>query len=261
MTDEELMKRVYEGSVAEIEDFLGYQVSMDVFENLKDCIRKTMDRMPDEKIEAFKAAYEREKETKNHYDFGRYDIPRVLQQIAVSISKRFTIRGVCDPVYICNSIALSTEKGDGQGCFYDTDCSSFTGEQAYKAAKDLRNAYGCNISKFEVNELANIIKNNGEMPVKNIRQGLIEYVNKCNEESLHCDYWRRDYLLGCIREAENTLEELRNYPDKGKIFYHEDLSAGRENGVSFKLSDADVRLNFDRPEEEEAKEIENPELE
>lgn len=239
MTDEELIKRIYEGTTLEIEEFLGYPISVEVLENLYDHLWKAMNQMSDEKIEMYKASYEKEKETENRYDFGRYDIPQILQQIAVSISKRFTINGICDPVYICNSIALITGNGDGQGYFYGKDCFPLSAEQAYKAAKDLQNSYGCNISKFEINELADIIRNNGEMPVKDIRQGLIEYINKCNEKSLHCDVWRRDHLKCCIREAKNTLDELKDYPDKSKIFYCEDISAAHEKNGIFTVSESD----------------------
>ena len=251
MTNEELIKRIYEGSVSEIEDFLGCPASMEILENIE-YFWEAAKQMPNEKLEIYKSFYEQKEEAKNHYDFGKYDIPQVLKQISVNISKRFTINGVCDPVYICNSIALSTKNGDGQGYFYDTDCSSFTEEQAYKAAKDIQNSYGCNILGPEIDELSDIIRNNGEMPVKNIRQGLIKYINRCNEERLHCDYWRRDCLLGSIREAQNTLEEIKNFSDEGKILYCEDLSADNGKGGVFTV----LEMNYTRTDRHETEEHE-----
>lgn len=60
------------------------------------------------------------KEYKDFYDeaFRGYDnIPEDIKKIAIRICDAYGIRGICDPVYICNIIAVEQGRGDGKSNF------------------------------------------------------------------------------------------------------------------------------------------------
>lgn len=49
-----------------------------------------------------------------------YDVPADIRSAAERITQSYNIRGICDPMYIANVIALETGRGDG--------CSTFTAQ-------------------------------------------------------------------------------------------------------------------------------------
>lgn len=131
--------------------------------------------------------------------------PMSLQKIALQICKRFCIDGLCDPMYICNTIAYAFGMGDGNGSF-----SSETIPQNadyVKAAKYLQNAYGCNIAKSEISELSDIIRT-GKINYELAIEGLRTFIKERKQERTQCDNWRKDYLKKTIDEATATLYEF-----------------------------------------------------
>ena len=52
---------------------------------------------------------------------GAVDLPDAIRQASESICDRFTISGVCDPMYIANVTAFELGCGDGQGTFFLAD--------------------------------------------------------------------------------------------------------------------------------------------
>jgi hypothetical protein len=42
--------------------------------------------------------------------FKNYDIPYDIQEAAIRICNAYGIKGICDPVYICNIIASSLDR-------------------------------------------------------------------------------------------------------------------------------------------------------
>lgn len=117
------------------------------------------------------------KETHNWYkrEYGNDDNQELIQEPPKEISdkakaivKRFSINGICDEMYITNTIARCNGLGDGE--------SYFNGKTrivlAKQTAKEIQQAYGCNISKEDLNELENIIK------------GGVEDASKANERNL-----------------------------------------------------------------------------
>lgn len=84
-------------------------------------------------------------------------VPCDIKEAATVIVERFKIKGICDPMYICNVIASETKRGDGKGHF--TEMSSPTPKEAFKeAAIRLQFAYSSLISVKEIDELASILE-------------------------------------------------------------------------------------------------------
>jgi len=69
-------------------------------------------------------------------------VPDTIRYAAIDLCKEFNIRGLSDPMYISNLIAVETGVGDGKG--------NFTGEpkgkdEIDKIGKRLKGAYGTKI--------------------------------------------------------------------------------------------------------------------
>lgn len=82
--------------------------------------------------------------------FENYEVPEHLKNTAIVIMKQFTIYGICDGMYICNIIANISGIGDGNGTFTGGSISNIP-----QIARNLQSAYGCNIFKEDLKELAN----------------------------------------------------------------------------------------------------------
>lgn len=46
-----------------------------------------------------------------------YNIPQDLKNVSTKICNSYGIKGICDPMYIVNLIALELKLGDGKGNF------------------------------------------------------------------------------------------------------------------------------------------------
>lgn len=53
----ELLDRIEETSIPEIEDFLGYPVTNEIIENLREHLEEAYDQMPEEEIESFEQKF------------------------------------------------------------------------------------------------------------------------------------------------------------------------------------------------------------
>lgn len=58
-------------------------------------------------------------DTKAWFDaaFAGHDIPSDIRRVSERICMSYGIRGICDPMYIANIIALELGRGDGKGNF------------------------------------------------------------------------------------------------------------------------------------------------
>lgn len=78
-------------------------------------------------------------------------VPSKIRQIALEFCSAYGINGVCDPMYICNVIAMETELGDGQGNFEPgvegADLSWVEPTSALSVAGRLVAAYGSSIER------------------------------------------------------------------------------------------------------------------
>ena len=87
--------------------------------------------------------------------FGGYIVPESLKKIVVTICKRFTIGGVCDAMYIANTIAFENGFGDGRGMFDSNKCAI---KDTQKTAAKIQWAYSCNICLRDIPLLDDILK-------------------------------------------------------------------------------------------------------
>ncbi len=139
------------------------------------------------------------------YDF-KPGTPDFLKKRAIAICERFFINGLCDPMYIANSIAYEIGCGDGQGHFYE-DIDKWTDLYriaAIKAARHLAYAYGCNIMKTDFDELVEILQY-GYLNPKTAKEGIKQYyaylVSGIKRATAGGDGWRVEYLQKCQKEV------------------------------------------------------------
>lgn len=55
--------------------------------------------------------------------FEGYNVPEKIKTASIAICRSCGIRGICDPMYIANIIAMSLGLGDGKSNFYDNSRS------------------------------------------------------------------------------------------------------------------------------------------
>lgn len=87
--------------------------------------------------------------------FGGYIVPKSLKKIVVTICKRFNISGVCDAMYISNTIAFENGFGDGRGMFDSDKCAI---KDTQKTAEKIQWSYSCNICLRDITLLDDILK-------------------------------------------------------------------------------------------------------
>lgn len=51
--------------------------------------------------------------------FKGYVVPDGIKTASIAICRSYGIRGICDPMYIANTIAMHIGLGDGKSNFYD----------------------------------------------------------------------------------------------------------------------------------------------
>ena len=138
---------------------------------------------------------------KKKYEF-KEGIPIVFRIRATAICERFFIEGLCDPMYIVNSIAKDTGYGDGCGNFTDTALKllKLSEEEAEKCADFLLNAYASNIPKGSRDELVYILQF-GYIPAAKAKEGIRRYFQRLKNEERRAeaigDLWRANYSRKC----------------------------------------------------------------
>lgn len=48
-----------------------------------------------------------------------YGVPADIKAAAIAICSSYQVKGICDPMWIANQIAMHTGRGDGQSNFHD----------------------------------------------------------------------------------------------------------------------------------------------
>ena len=79
--------------------------------------------------------------------FKGYNVPSNIKSISESICNEFNIKGICDPMYIANVIAVELNLGDGCGNFNSNKPNL---DNVGKLAERLKFSYGSNINNLEV---------------------------------------------------------------------------------------------------------------
>ena len=104
------------------------------------------------------------------------NVPEKIQKVVNVIMKRYVIYGICDYMYIANTIGLKGGIGDGQGFFWNDN---------YKNLEDIADAligaYGCNIFKDDKTELINILKT-GNISQEALQTGIQKYISYCEKK-------------------------------------------------------------------------------
>lgn len=142
--------------------------------------------------------YEKEKKA-----FKDYDVPEKLKQIASLIMFRFNIHGNCDGMYLCNVMANQSGSGDGCGIFN----SDYVNPSV--AADFIRNAYKCNISSDDMEELTYIIEQ-ADLK-KDVESDMVRSLSKWKEElkRVRHDEFRESYIKKNIHEYEEKINWIR----------------------------------------------------
>lgn len=134
--------------------------------------------------------------------FAGYNVPHKIKQRAVSISKRFAITGVCDPMYISNVIAHTAGIGNGEGLFISDEITN-----AEDIAICLQGAYGCNIQKSDIPELQRILET-GCIEKQVATDGMKAFIKRLESEKKICDEWRVGYLNRTIKTLKENMLEI-----------------------------------------------------
>ena len=134
--------------------------------------------------------------------FAGYNVPETIKKRAINISKRFAIDGICDPMYISNTIAHASGSGDGQGHFTNDTISN-----CKTIAEHLQWAYGCNIQRSEIPELERILEI-GSIDTQKAEHGMKDFIKRLETEKKTCDEWRVEYLDREIDTLKENIVEL-----------------------------------------------------
>ena len=139
--------------------------------------------------------------------FAGYDVPEQLKVRASAVAERFSLTGICDPMYVANMIAFKNGLGDGCGHFTEWEEPCCPDE----TAEELIGAYGCNMFPEEKGELAEIIRT-GEIDPALYEKGLRRFMKECRRIGAAGDKWRREYMRGCIARSRRKLKRLKEEP-------------------------------------------------
>lgn len=132
--------------------------------------------------------------------FEGHDVPEYVKKRAILILKRFTIFGLCDGMYIANTIAYENGTGDGCGQFQEGEIT-----QTDKIVAALMSAYGCNIFPSDREDLEEIIRT-GELPKERMLKGLQNSIRERIEKiRTMSDMERIEFLYGEIGVTRDTI--------------------------------------------------------
>lgn len=132
--------------------------------------------------------------------FEGHRIPDNIRQAASLVMYRFTIDGICDGMYICNTIAYESGSGDGQGNFMEP-----ARIDVRKAARAIQDAYGCNIGRGDIDELAMIL-DTGKLDYSVARAGMLRDMRELKQQQhTSADSWRKDYLGRQIEQKQKDF--------------------------------------------------------
>ncbi len=131
--------------------------------------------------------------------FEGYKVPENVKKTACMVMFRFTVIGVCDGMYICNTIAHESGFGDGKGNF--TEPASIN---ACKSAEAIQDAYAQNISCYALDELV-LILDTGRLDYSMARTGILRDIRELREQRRRAANWRRQYLDMEIEQKQKDL--------------------------------------------------------
>lgn len=134
--------------------------------------------------------------------FEGHRVPDNIRQAACLVLYRFTIVGICDGMHICNIIAHESGSGDGQGSFAEP-----ARIDAWKAARAIQGAYGCNIGRGDIEELA-VILDAGRLDYSMARAGMLRDMREAKRQHASADSWRKAYLELQLEQKQKDISML-----------------------------------------------------
>lgn len=78
--------------------------------------------------------------------FADSNVPEPLRRFSESLCSQYTIRGICDPMYVANVAGVELGVGDGCGTFGEFDSDRVDSEKIHRLAKRLVFSYSTCIS-------------------------------------------------------------------------------------------------------------------
>lgn len=172
--------------------------------------------------------------------FDGYDVPESIKARAKLIMKRFTILGLCDGMYIANTIA--SENGSGDGCGNFDSHAEIT--KIDPIVKKLMNAYGSNIFASGKDDLTEIVRT-GELPKKRMIEGLQKSIRTRRKLISAIRNQRRDYTSAAVinsrfsdmQERMKSLREADKEYDLWRIeFLYGEINVIRDTLLSEKAA-------------------------
>lgn len=85
-----------------------------------------------------------------------YNVPVSVKNSAINICEQFNIYGICDPMYISNTIALMMGIGDGCSNFNNSNPDT---SKIPEIAKRIQKCYGCNITGDGISYIIEVLNN------------------------------------------------------------------------------------------------------
>lgn len=138
--------------------------------------------------------------------FEGYDVPEAIRLTSSIILFQFGINGICDGMYICNTIAAESGIGNGTGEFF----GSTDQINAEKSAKAIQSAYSSTIPNAYIGVLEQIISGE-ELNEFHMRATITKLIEKEKEDKSKCrDEWRMEYLekrIQYLKEIRTILTE------------------------------------------------------
>lgn len=64
------------------------------------------------------------------------NVPEDIRSFSIWFCKTYWINGICDPMYVCNVIAMYLGRGDGMGQFGDGLCDPYAMDDAGRSLLD-----------------------------------------------------------------------------------------------------------------------------
>ncbi|MCD8084595.1 MAG: hypothetical protein LUE86_14080 [Clostridiales bacterium] len=124
-----------------------------------------------------------------------YDVPKEIRRRASLILFRFGIYGLCDGMYISNTIGVCTSLGNGTGEFRtDRPIDEEIRNRAEFTAREIQDAYYSCIPSEDLPELVDILAN-ATLDNEKALRGMQSMINANTAEINRTDEaWRESYL-------------------------------------------------------------------
>lgn len=134
--------------------------------------------------------------------FEGHEVLGNIRRAACLVLYRFTITGICDGMYICNTIAHESGCSDGQGDF--TEPAKI---DTWGPARTIQSSYSGNIGQGDINELA-VTLESGRLDYSMARAGMLRDMRELKRQHTSADPWRKNYLKMQLSQKQKDIALL-----------------------------------------------------